>query len=724
MRNSWLLLARSLNSASCRTAASLPLVMPMMTVLAFVLLCINPEHLSAQMVKFTYNQKTESYDVTTDDGKPVHNLPIISRLSSTSSPHRYLVKSFNHWGIIDALGNVILPPMYDNLEETQGLPMRFAGKMQNKWVLLDANGATLSALYDEVHIQNIRYHSDAVRACFPFKDNGLCGFIDTNGRELVAPTFQDYETWFRSWHPGGRTSDPTATTIFWLKKADKWGLVSLPERQILPFQFDSVRVNVLNEKSIAFVQLMLPCQYEEIHRFHDSLLCLKSKGAWSLVSIETTQGNATTIKAFLPFAFDVQPEWSEYNSSSSNFYPIVQPYVIQASKQGRWGVLNSAGKEIIPFLYDEKVTAQLPDRFTAKLRGNAILINERAETLSPLGYAEIEYDNYRAALKVMKNVGGKKLFGLITTSGTVVAEPQFTDVEFVGKRYAFVQKEPSKGFALYRIDTGTILTDFIYQRKKDGWFSMFNSFNDFGTAEVFVQGRWGIIDTLGKEIHAPTLEKVWFMEKCGATALVKHSSGLWSFLSRKGEYVYKERYSDTRGFREYETLVQQNGKWGIINDSTGAEVFPCQYDSIEVHGKMFARFLRDGKWSALNVETRQELPFDMIKSPHEVSGRAVFVQKNGKWGIVSDTRNDAGAVVVPCQYDYIKEAFRIDDYVLVRRGTKYGLVVINGSERGKEVLPAEYEVLRVIYYDSERKVCNAIGYKNGVEHKITLPFAE
>ncbi|MCU0427432.1 MAG: hypothetical protein MUF71_17590 [Candidatus Kapabacteria bacterium] len=79
MRSSWLLLARSLNSASCRTAASLPLVMPMMTVLAFVLLCINPEHLSAQMVQFTYNQKTESYDVTTDDGKPVHNLPIISR---------------------------------------------------------------------------------------------------------------------------------------------------------------------------------------------------------------------------------------------------------------------------------------------------------------------------------------------------------------------------------------------------------------------------------------------------------------------------------------------------------------------------------------------------------------------------------------------------------------------------------------------------------------------
>lgn len=49
---------------------------------------------------------------------------------------------------------------------------------------------------------------------------------------------------------------------------------------------------------------------------------------------------------------------------------------------------------------------------------------------------------------------------------------------------------------------------------------------------------------------------------------------------------------------EITILVKRNGKWGVINQKTREEIFPCTYDSIINVGEAYFWLKKDGKWFA------------------------------------------------------------------------------------------------------------------------------
>ena len=680
--------------------------------LSLFIVVSSPEDMSAQMIDFHSVEK--GYQLLTDDGQPFAPLSAINSYARTSSLNRHLVKVSSLWGMIDGLGNMVVPPMYQDIMAIRGMKSCYAAKIQNYWFLMDDYGKLLSNEPFDNIITDYSFNDSTQKQYIIVRRDGLYGVVDPNGKEILPPSFSEY---------AALGYNKKVHQAVWLRKNGLWGMLKFPKQEILPFSFDSIDVSFTGVSYITYARcdgkwgiidnptgrVSYPFEYQDYscEDFPDSASALKKDGKWGVISLLTTVND----KPIIPLISDEKPEISANGSFSR------RNRLINICQNRKWSLVDFSGKLVIPQTFDDNVYCYTPDRYKTKLRGNAILINEKGEQLSPLGYSELRYVN-DSLIETTRGQKGAEEYGLITTSGTVILEPRFTTIEsYIGQNRAFVKQRSKYGFALCNIQTGEILTDFIYNYTDQRFFPSFDLFSTKGTVAVAASnGKIGIIDTLGREIQPPIFEKVRMMELLGSS-LVKHPDGNWSFLTATGEFRQKERYSEVSSFTTFETLVKCNGKWGAINDSTGEEVIAPRYDSVRFPLSGFPKVLRDGKWFILNSATHKETTLEDIGrnyTRYAIESGCLAARKNGQWGAISRDPQDAERVIIPFQYDHLEIMSK--EYARVRRGTKYGVIALSGGDKGKELVPLEYEILGG--FDEGNRTF--VGFKNGVEELIHL----
>ena len=699
----------------------------------------SPDVTTAQKIKFEGTGR--GFQVYTDDGQVFAPLPMVDGYRRSHSPNQILVKVFGLWGIIDGTGKMLVPPMYQDIHSIQGQRSRYAAKMQNYWYLIDDKGTFISnEPFENIDGDNI--YKDATNKQYLFvQKGGLYGIIDTDGKEIFSPSFSGYSQ---------NSQLYCADSTVWLQQNGLCGLIQLPKQELLPFRFDNISYTG-DQRNITYVRkdgkwgvidnttgsARIPFQYEQCEFFYDSLLLLKKDGKWGIGSLSQSE-------PIVPCIYDNKPQktWIMLSTTS----------LVSVRQNTKWGLIDLTGKQILPYMFDDKIEwcefcapdsagkhdRYTTDRYTTKLNGNAIIINSKGERLSPLGYSQIRatsQDNWKY-FEIFRDTNGSKELGLMTSSGTVIIEPQFSKIVNLAFHWALVQKNGKPGFALLNMQTGKILTDFVYDYppyEKRVERITGDTFSAAGTITVIsTNGNVGIIDTLGREIQPPIFEKVWMFKLLGSS-LVKYPGENWSFLSATGELRQKERYSEVNYYIKFETLVKYNEKWGAINDSTGEEVIAPRYDSVEFLNAGFWKVLRDGKWFILNSATHKETALEDVGRGYDRFYKVsefFAARKNGQWGVISNNPQDAERVIIPFQYDHLEI---VSTFAIVRRGTKYGVIALSGRDKGKEVVPFDYEVLvpteEEEIFDREKRALiteqfRMIGFKNGVEEFFNITIVD
>jgi WG containing repeat len=97
--------------------------------------------------------------------------------------------------------------------------------------------------------------------------------------------------------------------------------------------------------------------------------------------------------------------------------------------------------------------------------------------------------------------------------------------------------------------------------------------------QIYENGLWGLMDTLGKEILAPTHSSAisWFSEKLGVY-FINRSCGL---INHKLEPLGLPKYAsiNTNFAKTGYFGVQENNQWGLI-DTNGVEILPPIFESV------------------------------------------------------------------------------------------------------------------------------------------------
>ena len=115
--------------------------------------------------------------------------------------------------------------------------------------------------------------------------------------------------------------------------------------------------------------------------------------------------------------------------------------VLRVEKDGKYGLINFEGKEVLPCDYDEITALKgVTNNLLVKKDGKVGLVNEKGQTI-----VNTEYKDIKTLKEGYKNeyiiVNDNNQYGIISTTGTVIIEPKYEDVKYLNNSEMFAIKD-------------------------------------------------------------------------------------------------------------------------------------------------------------------------------------------------------------------------------------------------------------------------------------------
>ena len=369
----------------------------------------------------------------------------------------------------------------------------------------------------------------------------------------------------------------------------------------------------------------------------------------------------------------------------------------KVKKDGKYGYIDRAGKEVIPCQYDDA------DRFNIGLAavskdGKYGYIDRMGKEVIPFKYFHAcrFSDNGLAVVSEHDDIYTKvitsghvcfshRISGLIDRTGKEIVPCKYFDIEDFIEGLAIVGGKGEYGYKYGLIDeTGKEIVpcqyDGIYPFKE-------------GLARVYKNGKYGYIDRTGKEIVPCQYDFAFSFSE--GLARVKNRNGI--YISERGLPIakYTNYYIDKTGkavithqyieddFSEGLARVSKNGKYGYI-DKTGKEVIPCQYTmAYDFNGDLARVVNKRSIW----IDKTGKKVCDYIDDFND--GLAIVARLNNDGRYIYGYIDKTGKEVIPCQYanaDNFSEGL-----AKVARLSNDGRYIYGYIDKtGKEIVPCKF----------------------------------
>ena len=345
--------------------------------------------------------------------------------------------------------------------------------------------------------------------------------------------------------------------------------------------------------------------------------------------------------------------------------------VLRISKNGKYGMIDFEGKELLPSEYDE-ITA-LPgvtSSVLVKKDGKVGLVNEKGQTIIPTKYKEILTlkDGYKNEY-IIVNEEGK--YGLISTSGTIIFDTKYDDIKYINSSETYTVSEEGT------VKLVTIHDSVIIDGKYDD-ITHYKGEN----AIVVKDGKYGVVDKEGVEKIPLEYEELkyafsiyYIAKKDGKYGVVNLANeGIVEFIYTNMFYVESGRFIQA-DLSETET---------VVFDDKLSQKFTGIISEINTD-KGYIRAYVGNEYKYYNFK------FENKKSSDVLTSNTLFLsKKDGKYGY---TDKD-GRVVVDYIYDDATEQNKYG-YAAVKKDGKWGSI----DKAGKLVLEPSLNLDNSTYID-------------------------
>ena len=326
---------------------------------------------------------------------------------------------------------------------------------------------------------------------YPFIRGNKLGYIDYQGREVIAPRFgtagfADFNAGLASVFEAGKGFgyiDPSGKYVIGPTMEWGWGRTfheGIASMLIIGKNGERNRPAWINEKG----EIIFTGMGNEGSYFSDGLMPMPDEGAgkWGFVD--------KNFKFVIPPQFDLAFEFSEGRA------PV--------SINQKWGFIDVSGKLVVPAKYDHVW------RFNDGLA--RVRIDTAIGTVRTFEGPEIKYN---------------RRHGFVDRDGTEVIALQFADATRFSEGYAFVVPATLNRWAI--IDKRG---NFIRQPE-------FESAEEFheGLAAVAVEGKYGYVDTSGKWVIRPKFEHADAFRN--GLARVSWTPAIYGYIDKTGKAVWK-----------------------------------------------------------------------------------------------------------------------------------------------------------------------------------------
>ncbi|HMQ88481.1 MAG TPA: WG repeat-containing protein [Flavilitoribacter sp.] len=452
-------------------------------------------------------------------------------------------------------------------------------------------------------------------------------------------------------------------------------------------------------------------QYDQLFREDAALICENCE--WGYMDTLGTM----VVEPRFSFAFD-----------------LVNNVGIVAS-DGKWGLVNSKGKNLIPCKYDGIEFLENTDNKIVR-----VYVQEpKYGLIDTLGRIAVNatYDEIGSFAEGRLAVKRNGMWGFVNADGIEVIPCRFREVRDFSQGLAAVKLGYKWGF----IDKqGDVAIDFKYRRAgnfKEGlaWVydekgagfinpqdemvipSKFEKAFDFafGVARVVDKSKYGLIDKTGKYVDRPAYSNIDEFNRHGL-AVVRYGRDRirYGVINFRGEKITSDDYLAIDSFSEGMAAVKYKNGYGFI-DTTGTLVIPDVYDKVSAFSSGRAAAYLKGQCGYIDRTGSLATPFQFTRCQDYAGERAVVYQGIKNAGLV----DLEGNIVMPPEVDrllkfqegrglvrdekyrfyYITEKSDLyNGYYQGAREFHHGVAVvqINGkwgiiNQRGIAIIPPKYD---------------------------------
>lgn len=375
---------------------------------------------------------------------------------------------------------------------------------------------------------------------------------------------------------------------------------------------------------------------------------------------------------------------------------------------GKWGVINDSGDEIIKAQYDEMVVVPNKKRAvfvctydineqTGEYKTKAI--NEKNEEILT-GYDKIEaIDNYDSKqniwfeenlLKIQKN--GK--YGLITLDGNTVLDSKYDSINtlrgipeiLVVEKDGKVGLVNSKGQKIIEVNYKEITS--LEEGYKDAYLTKDEN------------GLYGVVSTTGSTILENKYTEIKYLSSQEAYS-VKENDAL-ELVDSKGNVLQTSDGKEYVFVKGENVIVKKDNKYGV-ETLQGESVIPCDYEELKYASSNYYIAKKEGKFGIINKNNEPVKDFVYISMYYLEKGNFIVADKTETEteildsslevkisGIISEINTDKGYIKIYSENEYKYYNFKFEKkdntefltqstLFLSKKDNKYGYVDKNGK---------------------------------------------
>lgn len=478
------------------------------------------------------------------------------------------VRQNGRWGLIDEKGTIIINPRYQAVQPTDYSAVRVVE--DGKYGLLDMQGKTLIAPRF-TFLKPITRHLWATNVggdC----DNGDCeggkwGLLHLITQNELAPA---YNLVLDAAIPGYVLANVGGECDYQDCKGGKWSLIDTLGRVLLGPEYD--RVTPL-ENRYAFILrdslwglYDLQASRERISPKYKTLQYINSRFLCGLLD-----GKASLLDQQRGLVF--QGDHAAYRDGNKGYF--------QYQQGGKWGLIDSTGKAIVPARYDQ-VLVESATWIRVWADGNSGLVNFNGEEVAPPIYREVRRMTEGFAL-----VSQGLAWGAINRKGELIVPILYDEVGSVGDTLLYFRERNMLKWADL---TGKVVKGISFETAE--------RFRE-GVAKVLTAGKWGLVSQEGNWVVPPVYTA---LNTFVNVAQARVGTGEWEYFyyDDDGRASLVKRIVLMRGDKDEwdatPTITGAGGvnfgalgwfqdgkrKWGLRNQSTGQVAIRPKYNTVSM----------------------------------------------------------------------------------------------------------------------------------------------
>ena len=398
-----------------------------------------------------------------------------------------------------------------------------------KWGACDLTGKEIfPPIWDAVYFHKTFYE---------VKNNGKVGIRDLNNRELLPCTKYTAVRWYQKKDYSGYCE---------VEIDGKKGVIDKDNNEVIPCLYDDTSVYSLKECNYCVVklngkkgvvnksnQIVIPCQYDDIsiYSLKEGTTCnVKQNGKVGVYDIEKRQ-------EVLPCTKYTAVRW--YQKKNHGGYCEVEI-------DGKKGVIDKDNNEVIPCLYDDTRYFSLKEQpyCTVELKGKKGVADINGNEIVPCKYDEVRDWQFKDGdFCEVKSLGG---IGIVNKKGEEVI-PCW--------QYPYIRFSSKSPFAI-------VSNNVDYERDKNAKITKINK-----------SGKWGVFNlTTKKEIIPckydfvrPEEDGIFAFNVGGKNIIEKEygtfgvDGGKWGYVDTTGKEVIAAQYDNVTGFTDGVAQVMKSG---------------------------------------------------------------------------------------------------------------------------------------------------------------------